>query len=87
MPYSLLGKGFLTGKIEVGANFSRLDLRSNIPRFEKAAIEANQAMVELIRAIGECHGATPAQVALALLLARKPWIVPLFGTRKLERFD
>lgn len=87
VPYSPLGKGFLTGKIDSSVTLSDLDSRSRIPRFEKAAIEANQALVDLIRTIGGRHGATPAQVALAWLLAQKPWIVPLFGTRKLERFD
>lgn len=62
-------------------------MRSSIPRFAPDALAANQRLVDLIRAIGERHNATPAQVALAWLLAQKPWIAPLFGTRKLERFD
>lgn len=87
VPFSPLGKGFLTGKIDTGTSFSSLDFRGQIPRFSKEAIKANQTLVDLIRGIGERHGATPAQVALAWLLAQKPWIVPLFGTRKLERFE
>lgn len=87
MPYSPLGKGFLTGKIEADTAFASNDLRSQIPRFEAAAREANRKVVDLITAIGRRRNATPAQVALAWLLAQKPWIVPLFGTRKLERFE
>jgi aryl-alcohol dehydrogenase-like predicted oxidoreductase len=85
VPFSPLGKGFLTGKID---STTALDpMRSSIPRFAPAAIDANRKLVDLIKAIGERHGATPAQVALAWILAQKPWIVPLFGTRKIERFD
>ena len=87
VPYSPLGKGFLTGKIDTSTEFDSSDLRSRIPRFEAEAREANLALIELIRRVGDRHGATPAQVALAWLLAQKPWIVPLFGTRKLERFE
>ena len=87
VPFSPLGKGFLTGKIEVGTRLADNDFRNQIPRFAEAARQANQALVDLIRRIGERHGATPAQVALAWLLARKPWIVPLFGTRSLTRFE
>jgi len=87
VPYSPLGKGFLTGKIDVNTRFDSSDLRNEIPRFSDQARVANQRLIELIRKIGEKHGATPAQVALAWLLAQKPWIVPLFGTRKLERFE
>lgn len=87
VPFSPLGKGFLTGTIDSRTQFSQLDFRAQIPRFSPEAIAANQALVQLIRRIGERHGATPAQVALAWLLAQKPWIVPLFGTRTLERFD
>jgi aryl-alcohol dehydrogenase-like predicted oxidoreductase len=87
VPFSPLGKGFLTGTIDRSTQFSNLDFRAQIPRFSAAAIEANRALVDLLRTIGERHGATPAQVALAWLLAQKPWIVPLFGTRTLERFD
>ena len=87
VPFSPLGKGFLTGKIDQSATFDSSDFRSKIPRFSPEAIEANQALIELLRSIGERHRATPAQVALAWLLAQKPWIVPLFGTRRLERFE
>ena len=87
VPFSPLGKGFLTGKIDQATSFDSADFRSAIPRFSPEAIEANQALIELIRSIGDRHGATPAQVALAWLLAQKPWIVPLFGTRRLERFE
>ncbi|GAC1045963.1 aldo/keto reductase [Rhizobium sp. No.120] len=87
VPYSPLGKGFLTGKIDVNTAFDSSDIRAHTPRFAEEARAANQKLVDLIRRIGEKHGASPAQVALAWLLAQKPWIVPLFGTRKLERFD
>lgn len=87
VPFSPLGKGFFTGTIDATSTFADNDTRSRIPRFAPEAREANQALVALIRAIGERHGATPAQVALAWLLAQKPWIVPLFGTRSLVRFD
>lgn len=85
VPFSPLGKGFLTGKIDVGTEFAANDFRGSIPRFSEKARESNLALVDLIRRIGDRHGATPAQVALAWLLAQKPWIVPLFGTRKRER--
>ena len=87
VPFSPLGKGFLTGKIDVNTKLADADFRSKIPRFAPEAREANQALVDLIRNVGDRHGATPAQVALAWLMARKPWIVPLFGTRKLHRFE
>ena len=87
VPFSPLGKGFLTGKIKADTQLSDADFRSKIPRVSAEAREANQALVDLIRNVGDRIGATPAQVALAWLLAKKPWIVPLFGTRKLERFD
>ena len=87
VPYSPLGKGFLTGTIEAATIFDRSDFRNSIPRFTPEARKANQVLVDLLRAIGERHGATPAQVALAWLLAQKPWIVPLFGTRKLDRLE
>lgn len=85
--FSPLGKGFLAGKIGVNTTFAESDFRNRIPRFAPEAREANQALVDLIRTMGERHRATPAQVALAWLLEQKPWIVPLFGTRKLERLD
>ena len=87
VPFSPLGRGFLTGTIGRGTQFSDLDFRAQIPRFSAEAMQANQALVDLIRRIGDRHAATPAQVALAWLLAQRPWIVPLFGTRTLERFD
>ena len=87
VPYSPLGKGFLTGKIDAGTTFDASDYRNAIPRFSPEARKSNQALVDLIRSVGVRHGATPAQVALAWLLARKPWIVPLFGTRTLGRLD
>jgi aryl-alcohol dehydrogenase-like predicted oxidoreductase len=87
VPFSPLGKGFLTGKIDTSTQFGANDIRASIPRFAESARESNQALIDLIRRIGDRHGATPAQVALAWLLAQKPWIVPLFGTRKLERFE
>ncbi|MBY5794562.1 aldo/keto reductase [Rhizobium leguminosarum] len=87
VPFSPLGKGFLTGKIDLNTTFDSSDIRAGIPRFSGEARLANLKLVELTGKIGEKHGATPAQVALAWLLAQKPWIVPLFGTRKLERFE
>jgi aryl-alcohol dehydrogenase-like predicted oxidoreductase len=87
VPFSPLGKGFLTGKITTDTAFSNLDFRNQIPRFSPEARAANQRLVDLLRRIGERHGATPAQAALAWLLAQKPWIVPLFGTRRLDRVD
>ena len=87
VPYSPLGKGFLTGTIDAGTTFDRSDFRNSIPRFTPEARKANQVVVDLLRIIGERHAVTPAQVALAWLLAQKPWIVPLFGTRKLDRLD
>ena len=87
VPYSPLGKGFLTGKIDEKTAFSNLDLRGRIPRFSPEAIQKNRRLVDLLATIGQRHGATPAQVGLAWLLAQKPWIVPLFGTRKLERLE
>jgi aryl-alcohol dehydrogenase-like predicted oxidoreductase len=87
VPFSPLGKGFLTGTIDAGTNFSDTDMRRTVPRFASEARDANQRLVALLRNVGDRHGATPAQVALAWLLAQKPWIVPLFGTRKLVRFE
>src|SRR5215212_477515 len=87
VPYSPLGKGFLTGTIDVSTTFDPSDFRNNLPRFTPNALTANQGVVELLRSIGKRHGATPAQIALAWLLAQEPWIVPLFGTRKLERLE
>jgi aryl-alcohol dehydrogenase-like predicted oxidoreductase len=87
VPYSPLGKGFLTGTIDAGTTFDRSDFRNSIPRFTAEARKANQVVVDLLRIVGKRHAATPAQVALAWLLAQKPWIVPLFGTRKVDRLD
>jgi aryl-alcohol dehydrogenase-like predicted oxidoreductase len=87
VPFSPLGKGFLTGKISAATSFDSADIRSTIPRFTPEAREANQALVELLGAIAARIRATPAQVALAWLLARKPWIVPIPGTRRVERLE
>ena len=85
VPYSPLGKGFLTGKINEDTTFASTDFRSRIPRFTPEARKANQALVDLLGAIAERKKATPAQIALAWLLAQKPWIVPIPGTTKLAR--
>ncbi|HEV7893232.1 MAG TPA: aldo/keto reductase [Pyrinomonadaceae bacterium] len=87
VPFSPLGKGFLTGKIDESTTFDSTDFRNIVPRFTPEARKANQALVELLRAIGEKKNATPAQIALAWLLAQKPWIVPIPGTTKLHRLD
>jgi aryl-alcohol dehydrogenase-like predicted oxidoreductase len=87
VPYSPLGKGFLTGKIDASATFDSTDFRSTLPRFAPEALKANQALVDLLGRIAAQVNATPAQIALAWLLARKPWIVPIPGTTKLERLD
>ena len=85
--YSPLGKGFLTGKIDGNAKFDSSDFRSTLPRFTPEALKANQALIDLIGKIGQRKKATVAQIALAWLLARKPWIVPIPGTTKLHRLD
>ncbi|CCW36553.1 predicted oxidoreductase, aryl-alcohol dehydrogenase like protein [Chthonomonas calidirosea] len=85
--YSPLGKGFLTGKIDENTQFDPTDLRSRIPRFTPEARQVNKALVELLTAIAERKGATPAQIALAWLLAQRPWIVPIPGTTKLHRLE
>jgi len=87
VPFSPLGKGFLTGKINEHTTFDRSDIRNTIPRFAPEARLANQALVDLLGEIGKQKKATPAQIALAWLLAQKPWIVPIPGTRKLERLE
>jgi aryl-alcohol dehydrogenase-like predicted oxidoreductase len=87
VPYSPLGKGFLTGKIDETTVFDSADFRNSIPRFTPEARKANQALVDVLRAIAARKQATPAQIALAWLLAQKPWIVPIPGTRKLERLE
>jgi aryl-alcohol dehydrogenase-like predicted oxidoreductase len=85
VPYSPLGKGFLTGKIDEGTTFHDSDFRNTLPRFTPEARKANQALVDLLATIGGRKKATPAQIALAWLLAQRPWIVPIPGTRRLER--
>jgi aryl-alcohol dehydrogenase-like predicted oxidoreductase len=87
VPYSPLGKGFLTGKINENTTFHSSDFRNIIPRFTPEARKANQALVDLLRKIGERKKATPAQIALAWLLAQKPWMVPIPGTTKLARLE
>jgi aryl-alcohol dehydrogenase-like predicted oxidoreductase len=87
VPYSPLGKGFLTGKMDENTKFGSSDFRSTLPRFTPAALKANQAVVDLLGRIAKQKGATPAQIALAWLLAQKPWIVPIPGTTKLSRLD
>jgi aryl-alcohol dehydrogenase-like predicted oxidoreductase len=85
VPFSPLGKGFLTGKIAAKTKFDSTDFRSIVPRFTAENLEANQAFVDLLEKVAKEKNATPAQIALAWLLARKPWIVPIPGTTKLER--
>jgi len=87
VPYSPLGKGFLTGKINENTTFDSSDFRNIVPRFTPEARKANLALVDLLAQIAEPKKATPAQIALAWLLAQKPWIVPIPGTTKLERLD
>jgi aryl-alcohol dehydrogenase-like predicted oxidoreductase len=87
VPYSPLGKGFLTGKIDENAKFDSSDFRSTLPRFTPEALKANQALINLLASIGERKKATPAQIALAWLLAQKPWMVPIPGTTKLDRLE
>jgi aryl-alcohol dehydrogenase-like predicted oxidoreductase len=87
VPFSPLGKGFLTGKISTATSFDSSDIRSTIPRFTPEARQANQVLVDLLGRIAARKQATPAQVALAWLLAQKPWMVPIPGTRRVERLD
>ena len=87
VPYSPLGKGFLTGKMDENTRFDSSDFHSTLPRFTPAALKANQALIHLLAGIGERKKATPAQIALAWLLARKPWMVPIPGTTKLDRLE
>jgi aryl-alcohol dehydrogenase-like predicted oxidoreductase len=87
VPYSPLGRGYLTGKVDESTTFDSSDIRSRNPRFTPEAIKANRAVIDLLEKIAKQHGATPAQIALAWLLAQKPWIVPIPGSRKLERLD
>ena len=87
VPYSPLGKGFLTGKIDENAKFDSSDFRSTLPRFTPEALKANQVLIDLLGTIAARKTATPAQIALAWLLAQKPWIVPIPGTTKLNRLE
>jgi len=87
VPYSPLGRGYLTGKIDATATFGDNDNRATLPRFTPQALKANQPVVVLLEAIGERLGATPAQIALAWLLAQKSWIIPIPGTTKLPRLE
>ena len=87
VPFSPLGRGYLTGKIDENTTFASVDIRSRSPRYTPEARKANWVFIDLLSKIGEQKGATPAQIALAWLLAQKPWIVPIPGSRKLERLD
>ncbi len=87
VPYSPLGKGFLTGAIKEDTTFASSDFRSTLPRFTPEALKANQALIDLLDSIGKRKNATPAQIALAWLLAQKPWIAPIPGTTKLNRLE
>jgi aryl-alcohol dehydrogenase-like predicted oxidoreductase len=87
VPYSPLGRGYLTGKIDENKTFDSSDIRSHNPRFTPEAIRANRVVIDLLEKIAAQKGATPAQIALAWLLAQKPWIVPIPGSRKLERLE
>jgi aryl-alcohol dehydrogenase-like predicted oxidoreductase len=87
VPYSPLGKGFLTGKMDENTKLDSGDFRSILPRFTPEALKANQALIDLLAGIAERKKATPAQIAIAWLLAQKPWIVPIPGTTKLHRLE
>lgn len=87
VPFSPLGKGFLTGTVDPGTSFAAGDIRATIPRFAEDNLAANTALVEHVRHLADTKGATPGQVALAWLLAQQPWIVPIPGTRRLERLE
>ena len=87
VPFSPLGGGYLTGKIDENTTFASVDIRSRLPRYTPEALKANRVVIDLLARIGEKKGATPAQIALAWLLAQKPWIVPIPGSRKRERLD
>ena len=87
VPFSPLGKGFLTGKIDESTTFDNTDFRNTVPRFDPEARAANRAFVELLEQVAERKGATPAQIALAWVLAQKPWMVPIPGTTKLHRLE
>ncbi len=87
VPFSPLGRGYLTGAIDENTSFDSTDMRNHVPRFAPEARQANRVVVDLLSRIGNAKGATPAQVALAWLLAQKPWIIPIPGTTKLRRLD
>jgi aryl-alcohol dehydrogenase-like predicted oxidoreductase len=87
IPKRTLGKGFLTGRIDRGTTFDKSDFRNALPRFEPQAREANQAFVDLLASVAARENATQAQIALAWLLAQKPWLVPISGTTKLARLE
>ena len=87
VPFSPLGRGFLTGKINENTTFDNSDLRNTLPRFTPDALKSNQALIDLLGSTAERKKATPAQIALAWLLAQKPWVVPIPGTTKLHRLD
>ncbi len=87
VPYSPLGKGFLTGAMNENTKLDSTDFRSTLPRFTPEAMKANQALIDLLGSVAQRKKATPAQIALAWLLAQKPWIVPIPGTTKLNRLD
>jgi aryl-alcohol dehydrogenase-like predicted oxidoreductase len=87
VPFSPLGKGFLTGTVDPGASFAPGDIRATIPRFAQDNLAANVALVEHVRRLADAKGVTPGQVALGWLLAQQPWIVPIPGTRRLERVE
>ena len=87
VPFSPLGRGYLTGKVDENTTFASSDIRSKSPRYTPEARKANRVVIDLLSRIGEQKGATPAQIALAWLLAQKPWIVPIPGSRKLERLE
>jgi aryl-alcohol dehydrogenase-like predicted oxidoreductase len=87
VPFSPLGAGFLTGKMDANTTFASTDFRASVPRFAPEALKANVALVDLLRNVATAKGATPAQIALAWLIAHKPWIVPIPGTTKLHRLD
>src|SRR6185369_7024543 len=87
VPFSPLGKGFLTGAMNENTKFDSNDFRSTLPRFTPEALKVNQALIDLLGSIAKRKNATPAQIALAWLLAQKPWIVPIPGTTKLNRLE
>jgi aryl-alcohol dehydrogenase-like predicted oxidoreductase len=87
VPFSPLGKGFLTGKMDQNTTFDSKDFRSTVPRLSPENLKANQAFVDLLTKVAQQKNATPAQIALAWLLAKKPWIVPIPGTTKLHRLE